>query len=198
MPPKVGLGVKVALGATFLVLLASAPAAARAEGELIAATPAGGAVLISAPESVALTFGEDLWPGQSHLAVLSQSGDNLAGGAPKEEGKRTLRVPVKAGAAGDYTVAYHASFADGTSVTGAYRFSWGTGTAPAMLDAQMSRAAEAAVAVHPHTIDGFSAVLLVVDGVVLLGVLLLLWLRPRHKRTSSLRAVLDGKPQPES
>ncbi len=191
MRRKVGFRVKVALVATFIFLIAGSPRAAWAEGELITATPAAGAALLTAPESVTLTFAKDLWLGQSHLAVLNQAGDNVAGAEPTEQEKRRLWVPVKIDSAGDYTVAYHASFADGTSITGAHRFSSGTGVAPATLDSQMSKAAAEAVTVHPHTIDGFSAVLLVVDGVVLLGAMMLLWLRPRHKRPMSLRAALE-------
>ncbi|WP_083802153.1 copper resistance protein CopC [Micromonospora sp. ATCC 39149] len=67
-------------------------------------------------------------------------------------------MPLRVDAPGDYTVAYHVTFADGTAVTGAHRFSVGTGVAPAPLDDAARRAStDVVVDAHGHGIDGFSA-----------------------------------------
>ena len=191
MRREVGLSVKVALAATFTALIAGWPGIAWAEGELVSSAPAAGEALPVAPVSVTLVFGVDLWYDESHVAVLDSAGANVVSGELIEEGRRRLRVPVAIGSVGDFTVAYHVSFAGGTMATGAYRFSAGTGIAPAMLDDQLSRAAADAVTVHPHSVDGFSALLLIIDGAVLLSALFLLWLRPGRKRPMSLRAALE-------
>ena len=73
---------------------------------------------------------------------------------------------------GDYTVAFHVVFRDGSETTGARSFSVGTGVAPrpAAVDAALG---------HQHDIDPLSAVLLTVDLAVVAGAGLLLLLRPR-------------------
>jgi methionine-rich copper-binding protein CopC len=180
---------QVALAAV-LVLVLSVPGAARADGGLLTADPATGSVLVTAPTSVTLEFSAEIWLTESHLAVLDQAGKSVSNEVAAPVGERRLRVPVRLAEAGDFTVAYHVAFLDGTSVTGAHRFSYGTGQAPAPLDPAASRLAAEAVSAHAHSIDGLSATLLVVDGLVLLGVVMLLVLRPRDKRPMSLAAAL--------
>ncbi|SCG59016.1 copper resistance CopC family protein [Micromonospora halophytica] len=169
-------------------LLALAPGAARADGALVSADPSAGAVLGTAPAEVTLDFGAAVEEAESHVAVLDAGSRTVADGDPVRSGSTRLRLPVDISATGDYTVAYHVTFTDGTTATGAHRFSVGTGVAPAPLDAAARRAGTDAVTAHAHRIDGFSATLLVVDGAVLAGALALLWLRPRDGRPMSLRA----------
>lgn len=165
-------------------LLALTPGAARADGGLLSADPQAGAVLTAAPAEVTLSFGDGVDEGQSHVAVLDAAGGRLTDAAPTRAGSTRLRLPVALDAAGDYTVAYHVTFADGTTETGAYRFSVGTGVAPAPLDDAARRAStDVMVDAHGHGIDGFSAFLLFVDGVVVVVVIALLWLRPRGGRS---------------
>ncbi|MFI0795906.1 copper resistance protein CopC [Micromonospora rubida] len=170
-------------------LLALTPGAARADGGLVSADPPAGAVLTVAPAEVTLDFGAGVEEGQSHVAVLDVESRTVTDGEPTRAGSTRLRLPVSIGAAGDYTIAYHVTFTDGSTATGAHRFSVGTGVAPAPLDDAARQAGVDAVADygHGHGIDGFSAFLLVVDGAVLAVVLALLWLRPRGGRAVSMR-----------
>ncbi|RGC65441.1 hypothetical protein C5N14_28605 [Micromonospora sp. MW-13] len=168
-------------------LLALTPGAARADGALVSADPPAGAVLTTAPAEVTLDFGAGIDEGQSHAAVLDAGSRAVTDAEPTLAGSTRLRLPVRIGAAGDYTIAYHVTFTDGTTATGAHRFSVGTGVAPAPLDDAARRASTDAVATHGHGIDGFSAFLLVIDGAVLAVALALLWLRPRGGRPMSLR-----------
>ncbi|TDC63638.1 copper resistance protein CopC [Micromonospora sp. KC207] len=163
-------------------LFALTPGAARADGGLVSADPPAGAVLTAAPAEVTLDFDAGVDEGQSHVAVLDAASRPVTDTEATRAGSTRLRLPLRLGAPGDYTVAYHVTFADGTSATGAHRFSVGTGVAPAPLDDAARRAsADVVVDAHGHGIDGFSAFLLFVDGAVLAAVLALLWLRPRGR-----------------
>ncbi|NBE79542.1 copper resistance CopC family protein [Micromonospora rubida] len=168
-------------------LLALTPGAARADGGLVSAGPSAGAVLTAAPAEVTLDFDAGVDEGQSHVAVLDVESRTVTDGEPTKAGSTRLRLPVSIGAAGDYTIAYHVTFTDGSTATGAHRFSVGTGVAPAPLDDAARQAGEKVVVGHGHGIDGFSAFLLVIDGAVLAVALALLWLRPRGGRAASLR-----------
>ncbi|MFC0529842.1 copper resistance CopC family protein [Phytohabitans kaempferiae] len=171
-------------------LLVLAPGgAARADGGLVRASPPVGGVLDAPPAVVTLTFSDDVQPELSHIAVFDDSGAEVGDGGYDQPAPRLIRLPVDIGADGAYTVAYHVTFPDGTSVTDVYRFSVGTGRAPAPLDAAEREARTEAVSEHAHQIDTLSAVLLVIDGAVLLVAVALLWLRPRgRRRPMSLRS----------
>ncbi|MEV5823918.1 copper resistance CopC family protein [Micromonospora haikouensis] len=162
-----------------------------AAGPPLAQNPAHrrpGGVHPPAPAEVTLGFDAEVDEGQSHVAVLDATGGRLTDAEPTRVGSTRLRLPLRIDGAGDYTVAYHVTFADGTTSTGAYRFSAGTGVAPAPLDdAARQASTNVVVDAHGHGIDGFSAFLLFVDGVVLVVVVALLWLRPRGGRARSLR-----------
>ncbi|KXK63422.1 hypothetical protein AWW66_03700 [Micromonospora rosaria] len=187
---RTALAAAVAAGLVALVLT---PGPARAQGDLVAADPPAGATLTAAPAEVALTFGAEVDETDSHVAVLDAAGARIVEEPARPSGGAGLRLPVRIDAAGDYTVAYHVTFVDGGTATGAHRFSVGTGRAPAPLDAAARQASTDAVRTHGHTVDGFSAFLLVVDGAVLVVVLALLWLRPRNgRRPMSLRAADPG------
>ncbi|WP_433341593.1 copper resistance CopC family protein [Micromonospora sp. CA-111912] len=177
----------VAVVAAVVGLLALTPGAARADGGLVSADPQAGAVLTTAPAEVTLDFDAGVDEGQSHVAVLDVASQTVTDGEPTRAGSTRLRLPVGIGAAGDYTIAYHVTFTDGSTATGAHRFSVGTGVAPALLDDAARQAGVDAVVEHGHGIDGLSAFLLVIDGAVLAVVLALLWLRPRGGRAVSLR-----------
>ncbi|MFF3865826.1 copper resistance protein CopC [Micromonospora sp. NPDC001898] len=177
----------VAVVAAVAGLLALTPGAARADGGLVSADPPAGAVLTAAPAEVTLDFDAGVDEGGSHVAVLDVENRTVTDGEPTKAGSTRLRLPVSIGAAGDYTIAYHVTFTDGSTVTGAHRFSVGTGVAPAPLDDAARQAGVDVVVEHGHGIDGFSAFLLVIDGAVLAVALALLWLRPRGGRAESLR-----------
>ncbi len=179
-----GLGGQVAMLVAVGVLTVSAPAAG-AEPGLTAAAPAAGAVLDTAPAEVGLTFADDVQPELSHVTVLNAAGINIVEGEYQLPEPQRISMPVRIVAPGDYTVAYHVTFPDGTQVTGAHRFSVGTGVAPAPLDAAARLAVTEEVTEHAHTIDPLSAWLIVIDGVVLLGVLVLLLLRRPKQHSPS-------------
>jgi copper resistance protein C len=191
LTPAPGVGRWAAVLAVLLAVAGlgvSTPAAAWAGDAPVTATPTADAVLTAAPTEVALTFAADVQPELSHVAVLDAAGTDLATGDYDLPDPRRMALPVRIGATGDFTVAYHVTFPDGTSATGAYRFSVGTGRAPAPLDEAARLAATDSITEHAHSVDGLSAVILVVDAAVLFGVLALLWLRPRDRRPMTLRA----------
>ncbi|MER5705514.1 copper resistance protein CopC, partial [Micromonospora sp. NPDC002296] len=158
-----------------------------AEGGRGPAPPPAGGVAAAAPAEVTLDFDAGVDAGESHVAVLDVESRTVTDGEPTKAGSTRLRLPVSIGAAGDYTIAYHVTFTDGSTATGAHRFSVGTGVAPAPLDDAARQAGVDVVVEHGHGIDGFSAFLLVIDGAVLAVALALLWLRPRGGRAASLR-----------
>ncbi|MDG4774997.1 copper resistance CopC family protein [Solwaraspora sp. WMMD792] len=169
------------------VLLAT-PGSARADdGRLLLADPPVDAALSVAPTGVTLSFTDTVQPELSHVEVFDGAGDEVTDGDYRQVAPDRVHQPVQIGADGDYTVAYHVTFPDGSDVTDVYRFSVGTGVPPAALDAATREARTDAVSEHAHEIDGFSATLLVIDGLVLFVVIALLWLRPRDGRPTSLR-----------
>jgi methionine-rich copper-binding protein CopC len=155
------------------------PAWARAT--VVASTPADGAALSAAPATVDLAFSVTPEVDSSHAAARTGAGVPVASGPLRRTGPATLRLPVSITAAGDYLIAYHVEFTDGTDLVGVLRFSVGTGVPPVQTDAAARRAAQDLTAVHHHDIDPLSAILLVADGVVLLGAILLLWGRNRGR-----------------
>lgn len=167
------------------VVLTAGPA--WANGGLELADPPPDAVLATAPDQVTMTFTADVQPELSHIEVFDDSGAEVSSGGYTQPEPKRMRLPLDVLAAGDYTIAYHVTFPDGTDLTDLHRFSVGTGTPPAPLDAATRQASTDAVSQHAHRIDGFSATLLVIDGLVLLVVLAMLWLRPRDGRPMTLR-----------
>ncbi|MBY8870804.1 copper resistance protein CopC [Micromonospora sp. PLK6-60] len=180
------------LAATVLAVLA-VPGAARAGTGLAGSDPRDGAVLVTTPAAVRLTFTGEPDLDDSHVAVLDDRGTAVTTADPRPAEPRTLRLPLDAGLTGDLTVAWHVSFRDGGQSQGTVRFSVGTGRPPAPAGAQLDRAAADLLDSHAHGIDPLSAVLLVVNGVVVLGaVTLLLVHNPRRPRAWRLPAEFGG------
>jgi methionine-rich copper-binding protein CopC len=180
-----------ALAVTVAAVVALSPGTALADGALAAANPPAGAALTAAPQAVVLQFSDAVALDSSHVRVSAGAGAgaDLADGEAQQPGPYRIRVPIRSTSATDVTVAYHIMFADGTNATGAYRFSVGTGVPPAPLDAAARQAATASVAQHAHRIDGLNAILLTLDGAVLITVLLLLRIRRRDGRPMTLGAL---------
>lgn len=160
------------------------PGAAYADGSLVSVSPAAGAALNVAPSEVTLRFSARIAVDDSHLAVSTASGGDLADGELAQSGPNELRLRIRASPPGDLAVAYHVIFADGADATGAYRFSVGTGLPPAPLSSAEREVLEKATAQHAHQVDALSAGLLIVDGGVLLVAVFLLLLRRRGRETS--------------
>ncbi|MFY1636928.1 copper resistance CopC family protein [Solwaraspora sp. WMMB335] len=168
-------------------LLAATGGAAAAQDGPVAADPAENAVLGDPPAEVSLDFGRAIDVEYSHIEVFDSTYEAMGADEAEAAGNTGLRVGASIAAPGDYTVAYHVVLADGSEVSGAYRFSVGTGAAPQPLGNQDWQTSVIAVQQHQHGVDEFSAVLLLIDGAVLCAVLALLWLRPRNGQRMSLR-----------
>ncbi|GAA5179088.1 hypothetical protein GCM10023322_08010 [Rugosimonospora acidiphila] len=166
----------------FAAVLAGTGAPAWAGPRTVASTPADGAVLSAAPSEVELSFTGTPDPDSSHAAARTGSGTTVPSGPLRRVGRHGLRLPVTVTAHGDYLVAYHVEFTDGTDLVGAVRFSVGTAAPPALADAVTQGAERQVAAAHHHDIDPLSATLLVVDGFVLLFVILLLRVRRPPRR----------------
>lgn len=153
------------------------PPGALAQGGLIASSPRAQAVLTSAPTAVELVFSTTPVLDSSHVAVFGPDGGTVSTGELRRGTGPALRQPLAIRGTGDFTVAYHVEFEGGGQATGQLRFSVGTGAAPQAADRAAADAAASAVAAHGHGVDPVSAVLLVVDGLVVLGVVAMLYLR---------------------
>jgi methionine-rich copper-binding protein CopC len=152
-------------------LLGGAPAAAVARGGLVASDPGDQAVLAAAPRGVRLTFSGTPIVADSHVSIVDGDGEDVADGPLSTAPGRALWRRVAVAVPSDVTVAYHVEFEGGGETSGVLRFSVGTGRAPA--PAGIAAPADP----HAHRVDPLSAFLLVVDGLVVLGVLAMLWLR---------------------
>lgn len=144
---------------------------------LTGSEPADGAVLPAAPASVELDFTAAPDPVLSHISVRDDHGREVNTGEPVRDSGHSLRQSISAKGAGDYSVAFHVQFADGSELTGARFFSAGTGVPPRAGEAER---AAAAAATHQHGVDPAGATLLVIDLVVGLVVAVLLMRRPRN------------------
>jgi methionine-rich copper-binding protein CopC len=160
----------------FAVLGPAAPASAG--GALAGSDPVDGAVLSTPPAAIELRLTAEPDPVLSHVSVRDAAGTELNTGDLTAGPGGTLRQDVTAGGAGDYSVAFHIEFTDGSELTGAQFFSAGTGVPPRAGAAERA-AATAALPTHQHSVDALSAVLLVLDFAVVLAVVLLLMRTPR-------------------
>lgn len=162
---------------TLVVAMLGLPTAGAAQGGLTRSSPAAQAALAGAPAAVELTFSTTPTVADSHVSVIGDGGAKVNASGLALVAGGTLRQPVSIDTTGDFTVAYHVELEDGGEASGSLRFSVGTGVAPP-ASAQAVEAATATVADgHGHGVDPVSAALLVIDGLVVLGVVALLYLR---------------------
>lgn len=102
------------------LLLGTGPANAHAV--LSGSDPAAGSSLSAGPATVSLTFDEGLQQTFAALTVVGPDGGQWAREAPTVAGD-VLSAPVgELGAAGDYTIAYRVTSADGHPVSGTVPF----------------------------------------------------------------------------
>lgn len=162
-----------------IALLALAPGTGWAADRLTSATPADGSALSTAPDAVVLRFSAPVDLGLSHVSVRDAAGGEVGAGEPTRIDGTGLRLPVAVRSTGDHTVAFHIVFDDGADLIGVLRFSVGTGVPPPRLsNAQAEQAQQTVVSEHDHGVDPLSAVFLLADLAVLVGVLLMLARRP--------------------
>ncbi|MFB6948718.1 copper resistance protein CopC [Streptomyces niveus] len=102
------------------LLFAAQPAFAHTD--LVTGSPAEAASESRPPQTIKLTFSDEMTSRYAKVALTAPDGEPGAAGAPQVSG-RTVTLPVKPGLpAGSYTVGYRVVSADGHPVTGSYRF----------------------------------------------------------------------------
>lgn len=126
--------------------------------------------LAGASDEIELAFTSPVDPDRSHLSAADGSGAVVSVGPPYLAAPDRLRQRVHIVRPGGLTVAYHVTSVGGAEVAGSLQFQKPGG------------ATESAPAGHQHGIDPVSAVLLVLDGLVALGVVILLLVRPPEGR----------------
>lgn len=103
------------------VLLLSAADPASADTTLLSSTPADGETVPRTPEAVLLVFDKSALAMGAQVVVTGPSGPVQAGSPIVID--NSARQPLAADApAGDYTVAWRMTSADGHPVTGTFRF----------------------------------------------------------------------------
>ncbi|HIC7208226.1 copper homeostasis periplasmic binding protein CopC [Burkholderia stabilis] len=106
------------------MILAAAPVAASAHGKLESAAPASGSKIDTAPDTLRLTFNEDLEPAFSSVKVSDASGNAVTHEKAKVDtsNPRVMTIALPKLAAGAYTVQWAAMTADAHRTKGAYTF----------------------------------------------------------------------------
>ncbi|WP_122172534.1 copper homeostasis periplasmic binding protein CopC [Burkholderia stabilis] len=106
------------------MILAAAPVAASAHGKLESAAPASGSTIDTAPDTLRLTFNEDLEPAFSSVKVSDASGNAVTHEKAKVDtsNPRVMTIALPKLAAGAYTVQWAAMTADAHRTKGAYTF----------------------------------------------------------------------------
>jgi hypothetical protein len=97
------------------------PGVARAHDVLERTTPAEGTTVDRLPGAVTLTFAEEPLPLGLQVVVTGPSG-NVASGPPAIEGRDVVQALSATAPAGDYTVTYRVTSADGHPVSGSFSF----------------------------------------------------------------------------
>lgn len=107
------------LAGALSVLFTAAPALAH--NPLTASDPKDGARVAKAPSTVRLTFLSRVDPGSTNITVTGPGGAAAGAGRPAFAGNK-ITVPLRAGAAGVYTVSWQMVADDGDKVGGKLRF----------------------------------------------------------------------------
>lgn len=106
-----------------------APASAAAHATLIRTTPADGAVLNGAPQTVRVEFDDRIHVASGNAAVSNANNTSVIKGAPRATG-HTLVLPLRAGLAnGSYSVRWSIVSEDGHREQGVLAFAVGSGNA---------------------------------------------------------------------
>jgi copper transport protein len=97
------------------------PSAAGAHAVLLTTTPRWGAVLPGPPQTLTLTYDEDVVPQYARVSVVAADGPELAG--PPRVAQNVVVVTLRSGPAGSYTVRWRMVASDDGHVTeGAFSF----------------------------------------------------------------------------
>lgn len=84
--------------------------------------PSAASVLSAPPSQVSVHFDNQFNPASTTVRVLNQNGDVVSGAGASSSDGRTLTVPLKAVAPGQYFVKWRATSQDGDHTMGAYSF----------------------------------------------------------------------------
>jgi copper transport protein len=113
----------------FALVALIAPASAAAHATLIGTTPADGAVLDRAPQTVRVEFDDRIHVAHGNAAVSNANNASVLDGAPTTAG-HTLVLPLRAGLAdGSYSVRWSIVSDDGHREQGVLAFAVGSGNA---------------------------------------------------------------------
>ncbi|WP_051026437.1 copper resistance CopC family protein [Nocardia higoensis] len=137
---------------------------ATAHSGVVGSVPEDGAQIDTGPERVVVTFNEELQPGFPSLTLVGPDGNLWSKGEPTVEGKSVSVAAGELGPAGEYTIAFRVTSADGHVVSGTRSFTLttpGNGVPGERADGKSADTAED---------SGFPLWLLIVGVVVLLGV----------------------------
>ena len=156
--PPTRLRVLTALVTVVLAALALAGAGpAAAHAARIAADPAEDTVLTASPQRVTATFNEPMQKAFAAMTVVGPDGNLWSTGEP-EVADALVSVGVRPlGPAGDYTVNYRLTSADGHVVTGSWSFALdvaGTGTPGPSATATPAAPPDRGVPVWPFVVVG--------------------------------------------
>ena len=130
------------LAALAMVAVLLAPPAS-AHDVLTSSEPADGAQLDSAPESIVLTFNNDLLDSAQAVLVTDADGTTVAEGSPEVNGS-TATFPLSALSAGEYAATWSVVSSDGHRIDGELSFTVAAGAATAEPAAPSSAPAPAA------------------------------------------------------
>ena len=115
---------KIALILTTAFLILSAPSAIHAHADLTSSNPADGSALDATPNTIELTFSEELLPDTVEIALTTESAGLLPNLDFTTQGN-TVVIPWDQALPGDtYQVAYRVVSNDGHPITGAISFSY--------------------------------------------------------------------------
>ncbi|GAB2698851.1 copper resistance CopC family protein [Nocardia thraciensis] len=103
-----------------LALVAAGPAAAHSS--VVGTDPADGAQIDASPARVSVTFNENLQPNFPSLTVVGPDGNRWDKGQPVIDGPTASVEVGELGPAGQYTIAYRVTSADGHPVSGTRTF----------------------------------------------------------------------------
>jgi methionine-rich copper-binding protein CopC len=156
--PPMRLRVLTALATVVLATLALAGAGpAAAHAARVAADPAEDTVLTASPQRVTATFNEPMQKAFAAMTVVGPDGNLWSTGEP-EVADALVSVGVRPlGPAGDYTVNYRLTSADGHVVTGSWSFALdvaGTGTPGPSATATPAAPPDRGVPVWPFVVVG--------------------------------------------
>ena len=174
----------IAAAAVLAVLVPAGPA--WAHNELLGSTPAAGATLTSAPDTVSLSFAQKLNPDFTTIVLSDGALQRVPTSAPATDAGTGSVTPSTPLGNGVYTVAYRIVSKDGHVVQGSYQFTVADPAQPAA--AVVTTAATAAQA--PASPSGTGVPRPVLIGWVLLAVVVAAgaFVAYRRRRSAASRA----------